>query len=473
MANALTNVLARVLTPTAKGLSNVPAGRGGWFPLIRESFPGAWQRNIELRQDQILAFHAVYACVTLIAADIAKLRMKLVELQNGIWTEIVSPAFSPVLNKPNRYQTRIQFWESYTISKLIHGNVYVLKVRDGRGIVVEMFVLDPTRVQPLISDEGEVYYQLSQDNISGLRSDVTVPAREIIHDRINCLFHPLVGVSPIFASGLAASQGLNIQKNSSAFFANNARPAGILSAPGEIDPETAERLKAHWEQNYTGEQGVGKVAVLGSSMKFEGMTMTAVDAQTIEQLKWSAQTVCSTYHVPPYKIGVGEMPKYDNIQSLNVEYYSQALQYLIEGSELCLDEGLGIGVGNPIAGRTIGTEFDIDGLMRMDSVTQMTVLKTGSGIMTIDEMRKKIDLAPRPNGAGDDVYMQEQNYSLDALRKRDSLADPFGRAPTPALPAPQIDEPEDEEPVEERAARVSRIAATLKQKANASDRRHL
>ncbi|WP_416381322.1 hypothetical protein, partial [Klebsiella pneumoniae] len=38
-----------------------------------------------------------------------------------------------------------------------------------------------------------------------------VPAREVIHDRFNCLFHPLIGLSPIYAAGLAAMQGHHIQ----------------------------------------------------------------------------------------------------------------------------------------------------------------------------------------------------------------------------------------------------------------------
>ncbi|AEI71096.1 hypothetical protein [EBPR siphovirus 3] len=467
-------MLTQVLAPAkTKALSNVPGGGGGWWPLVRESFPGAWQKNIEVNQDAVLSFHAVYACMTLIAGDIAKLRLKLVELRDGIWSEVTSPAFSPVLNKPNPYQTRIQFWESYILSKLMSGNTYVLKVRDGRGIVIGLYVLNPTRVQVLVSDGGDVYYRLSQDNLSGLETDVLVPAREIIHDRMHCLHHPLVGVSPLFANGLAATQGLSIQKNSTGFFDNNARPSGILSAPGHIDDETAARLKAHWEQNYTGGNGIGKVAVLGSDLKFQAMTMSAVDAQLVDQLKWSAQVVCSTFKVPAYKIGIGEMPKYDNIQSLNVEYYSQALQYLIESAELCLDEGLGIGVGNTLeGGRVLGTEFDVDGLMRMDSVTQMEVLSKSAGILKVDEMRKRIDQQPLADGVGDDVFIQEQNYSLKALAKRDALADPFGRAPaTPEAP-PEPDEPDDdtEEP-EQRSLRVTRFASILKQKADARDRR--
>ena len=85
---------------------------GGWWPIVREPFTGAWQRNMEERADTLIAYHAVYACITLIASDIAKCRLRLVEeTADGIWTETKSPAFSPVLEKPNNYQTRIQFIE--------------------------------------------------------------------------------------------------------------------------------------------------------------------------------------------------------------------------------------------------------------------------------------------------------------------------------------------------------------------------
>jgi phage portal protein BeeE len=79
-----------------KTLNSVPEGRG-WWPLVREPFAGAWQRNEELSQDACLAFHAVFACHTLICSDVSKLRVKLVSQQGSIWQETSNPAFSPVL----------------------------------------------------------------------------------------------------------------------------------------------------------------------------------------------------------------------------------------------------------------------------------------------------------------------------------------------------------------------------------------
>ncbi|AHE51677.1 phage portal protein [Sphingomonas sanxanigenens] len=405
-------------------------GRNGWWPLIRESFTGAWQRNIEVKVDTVLSHHAVFACQTLIASDIAKLRIKLVAKDdNGIWSEVTNPAYSPVLRKPNGFQNRIQFFENWVLSKLQAGNTYVLKQRDARGVVVKLHVLDPGRARPMVATNGDVYYELKTDHLVGLEGELVVPASEIIHDRFNCFFHPLVGLSPIYANGLAATQGIAIQNASARLFQNGARPGGVLTAPGAISDATAERLKAYWDANFTGENA-GKVAVLGDGLKFEAMSVKATDAQLIEQLKWSAEVVCSTYHVPPYKIGVGTMPSYNNVQALNTEYYSQCLQAHIEAIELCLDEGLA-------TGDRLGTEFDIDNLLRMDSVTQMQVLKESAGILTIDEQRAKLDKKPTEGGAA--VYLQQQNYSLAALARRDAREDPFATAPAANAPA----EPED------------------------------
>ena len=305
-----------------------------------------------------------------------------------------------------------------------------------------LYVLDPLLVTALISDDGSVFYQLGSDALSGIDGSIVVPAREIIHDRFNCFFHPLVGLSPIFAGGLSAMQGVAIQNDSTLFFKNGATPGGILTAPGTIDDDTAQRLKEYWDTNFAGDNS-GKVAVLGDGLSYNAMKAKAVDAQLIEQLKWTAEVVCSTYHVPPYKIGVGQMPSYNNIQSLNIEYYSQCLQVLIESIEMCLDEGLGMD------GFSIGTEFDTNNLLRMDSVTQMQVLKESAGILKVDEQRAFLDRGKVEGG--DAVYLQQQNYSLSALAKRDAQADPFGTA---APSAAVVDEPANDNADELQAAKA-------------------
>lgn len=416
-------------------LSGVDDSRGWWR--IWESHTGAWQQDIVVRQDHVMAQATVFACMTLIASDLGKLCLKLMQKTGDIWQEIESPAFSPVLRKPNRYQTRQKFIEQWIISKLSQGNTYVLKQRDARGVVVAMYVLDPCRVRPLVAPDGSVYYSLMEDNLSTVFENFpAVPASEIIHDRMVCLFHPLVGVSPIFACGLAATQALKIQQNSAKFFENMSRPSGVLTAPGEISDNTAARLKANWEANFTGEK-IGKVAVLGDGLKYEAMTVNAVDAQLVEQLKLSAEQICSTFHVPAYMVGAAPPPAYNNIEALNQQYYSQCLQALIESVEASLDEGLGL---TNVTGKMLGTEFELDDLLKMDTATLTTTLgeQVAKGISKPNEARRRLNLIPVIGG--DTPYLQQQNYSLAALDKRDTGADPFGtsKPAAPALPAPTV-----------------------------------
>lgn len=460
--------LTRSARGSTAGLSPIgAANKGAWWPWIKEPFSGAWQRNVTWTTDTVLAHHAVYACITRIAQDIGKLRPQLMEQgTDGIWKVTTNAAHSPVIRTPNRFQNHIQFKEWWATSKLIHGNTYVLLERDARGVVVAMYVLDPSRVQVLVAPDGAVFYNLHTDYLSGLQEDsFAVPASEIIHDRINCLFHPLVGTSPIFACGSAANMGLQIQENSAAFFANGSNPSGILVSPQAITKEKSEEMSDLWNARFGGDKS-GGVAVLGGGLTYTAMRMSAVDSQTIEQLKWTAETVCSTFHVPAWKIGVAAMPAYTKTEFANQAYYSDCLQSPIEQWELCMDGALGF--DTPTDGRYLGVELDLDGLLRMDAASQITTLKeaVSGSILTVNEARSRVDHPPVPGG--DSIWMQQQNYSLEALQKRDEKADPFATgtaAPagtaTGSTPAPNPDTTTAPDPGTTDVARMARLAALI------------
>lgn len=432
------------LTPVAAG-----GRRGGWFPIIGDWYAGAWQRNDELVLEDWLSYWPVFRCIELISSDIAKMRLKLVEQDAfGVWNEIDSPAFSPVIRHPNHFQNRIQFFTSWVQSKLIHGNTYGLKQRDQRGVVTDIYVLDPRRVQTLIAPNGDVYYSLQLDQLAGIPQDgVVLPAREIIHDRMDTFYSPLVGLSKMYAAGLAALQGLKIQNNSAAFFANGSKPGGVLSAPGAIGDDTAKRLKDYFDENFTG-SNAGKTAVLGDGLKYEPMATKAVDAQLLEQLKFSAEMVCGVFGVPPYKLGLGQMPTNNNVEAMDQQYYSQCLQIYIESIELALDEGLELP-------KSYGTEFDLDDLLRMDTATLIKAESDAvkAGIKAPNEARLRLNLGPVPGG--ESPYLQQQNFSLAALEKRDAGDNPFAAA-TPAPSAPPAPANDDNK-VEQAAKMIGRM----------------
>jgi HK97 family phage portal protein len=321
-------------------------------------------------------------------------------------------------------------------SKLIHGNTYVLIERNPDQSISELHILDPTRVTPLVSESGEVFYRLDTDNLAKVATEqIVVPATEVLHDRINAFFHPLVGLSPLYASKIAAQQGLAIQKDSKKFFENGSQPSGVLVAPGPIDPDSAQRLKDYWSARFSGDNA-GNVAILGDGMKYDSMRMSSVDAQVISQLDWTAETICSTFGVPPHMVGVGPMPTHDNIEAIIQAYYSNGLQIHIEKFELVMARGLGM----PDSARI---ELNLDNLFRMDSgrrIDKLTQAISGS-IYTPNEARRELNMSPIEGG--DTIYMQQQNFSIAALYERDQQSPLLQPDPPPAPPAEPV-EPEDD-----------------------------
>lgn len=419
-----------------KSLQSVPTQRG-WAPLIREPFTGAWQRNKEERIDTLIQYPTLYACISRIATDIGKLPFQVKRKDtNGIWSVMDRSDYSELLAKPNHYQTAQQFREAWLLSKLTSGNTYVLKERDQRGRVVGLYILDPCRVMPLVSDSGDVYYQLYVDGLNLVFDDgsLVVPAREIIHDRCICPFHPLIGMPPIAAAYWPALKNMRILLSSAEFFGNGAQPSGILSAPGAISDDTADRLSSYWNNNFSG-KNAGKVAVVGDGLKFEALVGKSVDSQMVEQLRYSDEQICQPFGIPPFKVGIGSIPAGMKVDDINQLYFSDALQVHVEAMENLLDAGLGI--ASPM-----GIEMDLWPLLRMDPMKQadFEVKLVGGAVKAPNEARKSFNMQPKDGG--DAIYLQQQNYSLEALAKRDAQDDPFS-AVAQEEPVPTEQETED------------------------------
>lgn len=410
--------------PPAGSLGAVAVGTPGQGGFIREPYMGAWQQGKSLTtRDGMMAASVPYACTDLISSDIAKLRIKYVSLTNGVWLESPAPRYVDLIRQPNAYQTRDQFIKAWISSKLSWGNTYVLLTRNPAGTVISMDVLNPKYVVPLVAPDQSVYYQITMSplQVTPLESTV-VPARDIIHDRGLCPWHPLVGMSPLSACAAAVLMATSITNNSSSFFANQARPSGILTTPSNISQETADKLKAQWAEKFNG-TNAGGVAIVGNDMKYQPMTMASTDAQLIEQLQFSVADVARTYHVPLHKIGADNMRTAAPTNAVfESQYYSDCLQSHITSVECLLDLGLGLPSGT-------GLRFDLTQLMRMDESAMITnnAASVGAGIMTPNEARAMQGLSSVKGG--DTPYMQQQNYALTALAMRDVNAAPNSNTP--------------------------------------------
>lgn len=408
---------------------------GTWKPLVHEPFTGAWERGQELQIKDSLTSYAVFACISLISKDVGKLPIIARTEENGIKTNVKFKGLA-VINKPNKYQTRQQFLESWVTSKAASGNAYIYKIRDVYGEIEQLIVLDHTTTVVCVDPDGEVFYRIHEDPLNNSGEQLLVPASEIIHDRQNTLYHPLIGLSPIVACGLTASTGENIQKYSNKFFGNDARPSGILATSEDLDDEEGDKIQKGWDKKYSN-GGEGGVALVSGGVTYQALSVPAADSQLIENLKLSGEIVCTTFNVPSFMVGIGTAPS-GSVEYLNSRYFSACLQSYIEAIENLLNEH----IEKP---SNVVLEFDPRSLFRMDSNAQMSYLAsgTGAGLLSPNEGRAVLGYAPVEGG--ESPVMQQQNYSLAALSKRDAKEDPFSTAPAtteaPTEPSNDVSDP--------------------------------
>ena len=355
----------------------------------------------------------------------------------------------------SRTTTRTPFSSSrYWIStKLQSGNAYVLKQYDGRGVVTALYVLDPWRMRPLIAPDGSVFYELKPNNLDQLPEArdgvVIVPASEILHDLMNPLFHPLVGISPLYAAGIPAILGLRIVTNSAHFFENHATPGGFVTVPGSISKEDALAMKTDWETSFEGVNR-GRIAIMADGMKYEPVgTMSSDKAQTSEQWNTASQAIADAFGVPWYLVG-GPQPPYNNIQALNVQYYTQCLQPLTTAMEDVLDFGLGL-APDKVDGVRYGVQFKTSDLLLMDTATQMTVIQSGISATVLSPNDGRAQLNLPPTEGGEEPISQQQYWPLSVLSKRPP---PQEMAAVRALPPPEDDDEPEDDAAEEKALRL-------------------
>jgi len=392
----------------------VGAGLGVWRTL--EPFAGAWQKGAEEKRGDLVTYPTLYACVHRIASDIGKLPFSLRKCtRSGVWQEVGHTPDTQVLLKPNGFQSAAQMREYWIATKLIHGNVYVLKRRDATGRVTALYILDSERVLPMVSDAGEVYYQLYTDALNTLPEGypaqrLIVPSKDVIHDRCMTVHHPLIGVPPLAAAHWPALKNMKIMRSATEFFANNAQPGGILTAPAGMSEEDSNRIKAYWEKNFQGPNS-GRVAIIGADMRFTPFAMKSIDAQMVEQMRYSDEQICQPFGIPPFKVGIGTIPSGLGVDGLNHLYYADALQTHIEHMEGLLDEGLGVSA-------PFGIELNLEPLLRMDEAKRAEVESklVGGKIKTPDEGRARFNLPP--TGGGDTLWGQNQDYPLGMLANR-------------------------------------------------------
>lgn len=357
--------------------------------------------------DSMLSISAAYAAVRLIAETIGSLPLTLRQrMPDGSKKDATGDPTFDVFKEPNDDDTQMHFMQTLCGHAAVRGNAYAEIKRDGKGRVKELRPIHPDRVM-VKRQNGKLLYQVMPDQVFDNSKDYVVvnggePTRwltpdQVLHFRLFSV-NGTTGLSPVQFFKDTLGEALAQQEYSSRLFSNGAMPRGILSVDDDaLTDEERSSITEAWKQAHQGSWNAHKTAVLPSSVKWQGLSFTAEDAQFLQSRNFSVTEIARIFHVPPHMLGQLERSTNNNIQQQSLEFLIYTIRPWLQAWEQFYNKQVLTVVQRE---KGLFLEFDVDALLRTDVQTETNVdqTKINNGTLSVNEVRLKNGLSPVEGG---------------------------------------------------------------------------
>lgn len=311
---------------------------------------------------------------------------------------------------PNNNMTPYIFWRTVTAQKETYGNAYVYIKRNNIGEVVELNILDPSKVSIYLDELGEVYYKPYNDK------NIYLHNLDILH------------FSSIYVSGYKGISFLeclrtqlnfkeNVIKMNSEQMEKSIKAGATLKLPSNLSMDKMKEYKEQFEKSYS--QGFNGLIVLDSGMIFEQIKYDVNDLKQSDINKITAKEVSAVSGLPLFMLGEWESSRYINMEHQTIDF----IQNCIAPDVVLIEQELN---------RKLLTEqqikegyyfkFNINALMRADMSSRSKFYRemVSMGAMTLNEVRSLEEL--ESYGEIGERPVISLNYSyLDTLDKHERI----------------------------------------------------
>lgn len=255
--------------------------------------------GVAVNEQRVMGLPAYFRAVSLTAGTLAGLPCKA--YRDGTRTRIARPT---VLDKkPNPRQTSVEYKTTEFFHAVAWGNAFSRKVRDGSGLVREVWPIHPSSVRvelvaPTAADPaGKLFLVRS---LTGAEERLT--SRDVMHLPM-VSSDGSVGIRPLEVFRQSLGIAIAGDDSTAKFINNGSRLSGILTTDQRMEDTIATRLKRRWKEATSGVANTGEIAVLGSGAKFQPISIPPADAQMLEGRQWSVSEIARMVGTPPHMIG--------------------------------------------------------------------------------------------------------------------------------------------------------------------------
>jgi HK97 family phage portal protein len=383
--------------------------------------------GVNVNQASAMQVSTVYACVSMISYDLAKLGAGIFNgKRKGKRQKASSHYLAPLLKQPAPWLTWFEFCGMMQASVLLRGNGYAVILRDARGKPVMLVPINPDRVALWEATDGSLFYMVTRSGLhemAVLRNEpLLIAAEDIFHLKALTL-NGLLGLSPIGMNREAIGLAIAQEQLAARWAGNSAKPSGILTTEQKLSDGAAKRLAEDWKTLNSGLYNAGKTAILEQGLKWQPLAMTSSDMEFIASRQYQLAELARVYRVPPHKLGEMTRTSGNSITQLAQEYLNDCLSTWIEMWETRIAYTFDIDEEQD----ELFVEFDVDRILRADITSRFAahrVATGGTGWMTPNEVREVESLEALDGG--DTVFRPVNTAPMDS--------DVFAAQPDPADP---------------------------------------
>lgn len=183
-------------------------------------------------------------------------------VRNGYWEELdeSSHPLINLVNHPNPYTSRGQFWSTIVVDYYLAGNAYALKARyqDGllSGAVAELWRIRPDRMKPIPGDmsKGEPFVKEYEYTVDA-RTKVAIPAADVMHFKTRNPLDPYCGRSPLESLMRRIGIDWSMSRYLETFYERGGAGAGaMLTVKGSLSEERRTEIRDRFQRMVRGGQ---------------------------------------------------------------------------------------------------------------------------------------------------------------------------------------------------------------------------
>jgi HK97 family phage portal protein len=355
-----------------------------------QSYVSSWAwTGKTISPDNAMEAPTVYACVRLISQTLARMPWQVLrQSADGSSNDPTHPVYQLLNGEANEDMTSFVFREAQISDCLLYGNSFGFINRNPAGTPIGIERLRPDLTYILRDSQNQPYYQYWTGKADEKASEEIKQRKFRPYDILHVVgpsADGLLGEAPIHRMRDLIGMELELQEFTSRFFANNCRPAGVLSMPGRLSAEGANRLREAFARVHSGAQGAGKVAILEEGLKYDAISTNAKDSDLDSMKKFCRQQIAAAFNVPSHRVGDNDGVSYSSAEQANAVF----VQSTLAGWAARLEQEVNRKLLK--RGDDVTTRISFDDLLRGDMSTRFSAYAVAvtNGILTPNEIRER------------------------------------------------------------------------------------